>query len=87
MHQKRFPFLTEGNLFFASAMSNSQQPATISQHRMVAARPMPRAIPSVRRGVAPGCVAGQRRKIETHGVGAPCGTEESGARDSLPLLG
>ena len=37
---------------------------------------------------AAGRVAGKRRKIETHGAGAPCEKEkESGARDSLPLRG
>jgi hypothetical protein len=30
-------------------MSNNQQPATSNQQRMVAARPMPRPIPFVRR--------------------------------------
>jgi hypothetical protein len=34
-------------------MSNSQQPATISQHRMVVARLMPRPILSIRRGIEP----------------------------------
>ena len=80
-------------------MSNSQQPATISQHRMVAARPMPRPIPSARRGIEPrrrfarairatSAVPSRRRwKIETHGAGAPCEKKkESGASISCRLL-
>ena len=34
-------------------MSNHQQPAANRQHRMVAARLMPRPIPSIRRGIEP----------------------------------
>ena len=91
-HQKRFPLLTERESFLC--VGNVQQP-TASNHQPTphgrgAADAAPDSFRSPRHRAAAssrGDVAGKRRKIETHGAGAPCGTEESGARDSLPLPG